>query len=223
MSDDGAEEPGEAAPEQEAPDPDGEGAGEDSDDGEDTDNGENSGNDEDEDADEAATQDADYRGMTLPVPESWGVYPRTDSFTTADLRDAGTDDWVVLVPETGPGCAEGASWEWSGDVDACPHVAVLGPAAIELGWYNPDQGFHAGTEIEPCPAQLVDSGRGSSVETVSLGGRDAEHHTVEFPCADGGGQSTYTQDVWYVPDEQILIVDRWSNPDLPELLTEAQW
>lgn len=172
---------------------------------------------------EGATQDAEYRGMTLPVPEDWGVYELTDSFTTADLRDAGTDDWVVLVPEGDPGCDEETPWQWSGDPEVCPHVAVLGPAAIELGWYNPDQGFHAGSEIEPCPAELVDSGRGSSMETISMGGREAEHHTFEFPCMDDTTQRTYTQDVWFVADEEILIVDRWSNPDLPELLAEAQW
>jgi hypothetical protein len=204
--------------------------------------------DEEEEGPPFPAQEVEYRGMTLQVPEEWGVYHREDEIMHpgAGPETAVVEEWVMLVPEDADGCGEPPSefdrlWAPPGYVDGiCEHIKVVGPAAIDIAVsggtaFEPDSSYAPSSEIIPCTQGVevteVEPGLPEIPEApqesgeVPLGERDSHHSRSAVACMvlDTAATAYYHQDTWYLADEGILIVDDWLNEDFPEVLEYTEW
>jgi hypothetical protein len=61
---------------------------------------------------------------------------------------------------------------------------------------------------------------------AQVGTKKAVYREWVIPCNDlrtGAVKASFVQRVWYLPQSQVLIVDEWSVPGLPEVLAGASW
>jgi hypothetical protein len=70
--------------------------------------------------------------------------------------------------------------------------------------------------------------------TEPVGGRPASYREWRIQCAprtelmggrpeDANQHASFVERSWYLPDEQVLIVDDWQTPALPAVLRSATW
>lgn len=139
---------------------------------------EEEGSQSSEEAGEAEPADgtAEYRGMTLTLPDGWLAETVTDQAFGSGLPgtedDDVVEDWLVLYPEEqGEDCTEdpdspldsgAAEWAWNDTSTGCAHLKVLGPGAIRFGGAGfgplttlenrgPNNAYAPSGNPEPCP------------------------------------------------------------------------
>ena len=118
----------------------------------------------------------------------------------------------------------------------CPYFMVTDntKANSEQPAYEPGKPYRRSANGRACNAagrkDLWQDGESTLEEsaTTQVGGRDAvfERWTVEcVPRGSAGGASgvRITQRIWFVPSSNVVIVDEWNVPGLPENLNSAEW
>lgn len=156
-----------------------------------------------------------FRGMTLTVPDTWKVDANSDGATVANGQACFRSDLL--------------------DRDVCPGFEVHGPDGIAHGYedrpYRLDQPFHPGTDVSPCTT-APDDGLERDHKLVKggfakVGPKTAHYRAWRVTCVSSNGNQPagkpYVQRIWYLPRSQILVVDEWSTPGLPEALAAAQF
>lgn len=120
------------------------------------------------------------------------------------------------------------------DQSFCAGFWVFGDDYIASGGegQQPYEGHYTqASDVEPCPAKgkLPPLG-GDSSQDIKGTRPVGEGHTAEYlefaeSCTGGESPGTYrfTQREWYLREEGILVVDRFSTKRLARILAEARW
>ncbi|HJE60359.1 MAG TPA: serine/threonine protein kinase [Nocardiopsis listeri] len=186
---------------------------------------------------------AEFRGMTLTLPEGWTALTLEEEFGNFSVEaERVTEEWLLLYPGGQEGCEE-VDWTWGYQAEPheCHHVQVLGPGGIAYGgeaWQpivGPDgvQGrFHPGTDPGGCLdwAELREWREGEDLEefehtTVEVGAQEASYAFGAGACADPlspvNRMMIYEQRSWLLDGPEILIVDNYGIEELETILAEA--
>ncbi|MFY7064498.1 serine/threonine-protein kinase [Nocardiopsis changdeensis] len=176
-------------------------------------------------------QEVAYRGMTLELPEDWGVERRTYSFEYVPTGETIEAENVSLrTPEADADCTA----DEQGETLHCPSVRLLGPEAVT---YRQGQAPVDGTMpfmgggLDTCPAGAEPRGEGEIEEVTDglapVGERTAHYRVWAVPCfPEGAGTAEedlrwFEQRYWLLPESEILIVDDYTHEGLEEILAGA--
>ncbi|XVQ08688.1 serine/threonine-protein kinase [Spirillospora sp. CA-255316] len=175
--------------------------------------------------------------LTITAPATWkarAIKGSDGSTTDPRLIDTGHR---VDVPGrcTGPKTVPFADRVYT---DNCPGFAVLRSQWIDPGdsnvGYNPAGPFNPGTDIAAfCPRdpEKYSVAKPVSVQKqtqVSIGGRPAQYKEWRMECYGGldGTQKSgvyFTQRLWYLAAQKLLVVDEFDTPNLSAILDQARW
>jgi hypothetical protein len=175
--------------------------------------------------------------LTITAPATWKVRAiRGYDGSTTNPRQIDTGHRVnvpgrCVGPRTGP-------FAESSYTDNCPGFAVLrsqwiDPRDDNVG-YTPSGPFNPGTDIAAfCPRdpEKYSVAKPVSVQKqaqVTIGGRAAQYKEWRMECyggADGTQKSGvyFTQRLWYLAAQKLLIVDEFDTPNLTAILDQARW
>ncbi|MDA8370395.1 MAG: serine/threonine-protein kinase [Nocardiopsaceae bacterium] len=196
-------------------------------------------------------QEIEFRGLTLRIPDDWKAQTLEDDFYASVPEDAVTDEWLLLYPGGQPGC-ENVSLDpglWETVLTDCRHVKIFGPGGIEYGgpgWgpitEDEASGIYAPSgnpppcpqdrEIHEDPDARDPSGRAELAEPRPVGDREALYREVLVACfgedagVDENGVNNwwyYDQRTWFLPDEQIFVVDDSGVEEMDDILAAAEW
>ncbi|MFF0862763.1 hypothetical protein ACFYUV_13495 [Nonomuraea sp. NPDC003560] len=159
-----------------------------------------------------ATKPVSFRGFTIQIPVSWKV--KKDPVGGLDVV-------------TGA-CSKRAM--------ECPGFSLGGPRAIsyasEGGTYRPGEPYHPSTGVVECvPDRRYFEGvppvRPSRAATVQVGaGHRARFTEWRLGCQTKTSKPvpvSFTQRIWYLRKEKVLVVDQWKTPGLGNILAKAVW
>ncbi|WP_304453188.1 hypothetical protein [Nocardiopsis sp. YSL2] len=187
---------------------------------------------------------AEYRGMSVLLPEGWTADTVTDEFGSgADpLAEQVSEEWLALYPEGQEAC-EGQVWTWTDSSTSCRHLKVLGPGGIGhggAGWaavtLEPGAGstYTASGNPMPCPEgeptfsgaepERTAEGRGT-VQERKAGGEPVAYLETSLTCLDPA-TSTFVsveQRLWLLEEPRILLVDNYRFAETEGLLASAEW
>lgn len=149
------------------------------------------------------------RGLTLTVPAGW------------TRRDQGLEDVVVVA-----GCADPERYF------DCPRFLVTdnSRSSAEQPRYRPGAPYVRSAGGRACNAvgrkdlKQLGEARRVAGETVQVGGRPARFERWEIGCVREPGapsEATLTQRIWFLPGEELVILDEWNVERLPEILAGA--
>jgi hypothetical protein len=167
--------------------------------------------------------------------------------------DPVVEDWLVLYPlDQHEDCTDDpqsplgdGSWSWNDTSTACKHLKILGPGAIQYGGggfgplttlenRDPHNAYAPAGNPMPCPGMqrlhpdTSPDFRGPGewdLEEVDLGGESATWTRGSVICYQTFAQEMtyYRQQMWLVPDRQILVVDGYRQVQAEAVLNAAQW
>lgn len=186
---------------------------------------------------------AEFRGMTLTLPEGWTALTIEEEFGNFSIdEERVTEEWLLLYPGGQEGCEE-VDWTWGLPVEQheCDHVQVLGPGGIAYGgetWrpiVGPDgvqDRFHPGTDPGSCLdwAELRERREGEVLAefvhtTVEVGAQEASYGVGPGSCVDTlspvNQSMVYSQRSWLIPRAEILVIDNYGIEELETMLAEA--
>ncbi|MEU5864938.1 MULTISPECIES: hypothetical protein [unclassified Nonomuraea] len=159
-----------------------------------------------------ATKSVSFQGFTIQVPVSWKV--KKDPVGGLDVV-------------TGA-CSKQAM--------ECPGFSIGGRQAIayasEGGPYRAGQPYHPSSGVMECvPDKRYVEGvaplKPSRAATVQVGkGHPARFTEWKLTCQTKTSKPTsvaYTQRIWYLRKEKVLVVDQWKTPGLGDILAKAVW
>ena len=164
----------------------------------------------------------EFRGMTIVLAPSWKVAGGAQPNQAVEVADGRACIKSKLLP------------------DQCPGFSLLGPELIATADegqspYKLDAPVHFASDVGPCPADPDHRYEGgynpvAAPKFAKVGDHTAHYRVWRSTCIQADGQPpatgpapTLTQRVWYLPRSQILVVDEWSTPGLPEALANARW
>ncbi|NUR90375.1 MAG: hypothetical protein HOY71_40390 [Nonomuraea sp.] len=159
-----------------------------------------------------ATKPVSFRGFTIQVPIGWKV--KKDAIGGLDVVTGACSKRAV----------------------ECPGFSIGGPRAIayasEGGPYRAGQPYHPSSGVMECvPDRRYWEGvppvRPSRAANVRVGaGHRARFTEWKLNCRTKTGKPTsvsFTQRIWYLRKENILVVDQWKTPGLGTILAMAVW
>lgn len=167
-----------------------------------------------------------FRGMTIRVPQSWN-----------EIEPEGKPEGIEYdgkIISNGLSCVtvkfNSATWR------ECPGFFIDGPGEIAKAWengpYEVQLPYHPGTGVTFCPGVSAYRSDTQNVASgfKSIGDKKAIYREWRISCGTSKtGSPPYkrvgrmTQRIWYLPESQILILDEWNTPGLPEILANATW
>ncbi|MBB2913962.1 hypothetical protein FHS43_005271 [Streptosporangium becharense] len=161
---------------------------------------------------ETATKTVSFRGFSIQVPATWKV----------DKDRVGN-----LYVNTGF-CPKNA-WR-------CAGFSIGGPSdiktAYEGGPYRPSEPYHPSSDIGYCPLDkryAIDLPPARPARTGGAPfGTGHKARFTEWPlrCMTVTGKATsltYTQRIWHLSVEKVIVVDEWRTPGLAGILSKAVW
>lgn len=148
-------------------------------------------------------------GLVLAVPAGWS------------RQEQGLEDVVVLA-----GCPNPERYF------ACPRFLITdnSKSSADQPTYQPGRPYVRSAGGRACNAvgrkDLRQTGTARLVESdsVRVAGRDARFERWEIGCRPPGGgdeEAKLTQRIWFLADEQLVILDEWDVRELPEMLEDA--
>jgi hypothetical protein len=158
-----------------------------------------------------ATKPVSFRGFTIQIPLNWKV-----------KKEAFGDLTVV----TGA-CSKRAV--------ECPGFSLGGPSAIasasEGGPYKVGAPYHPSSGVVECvPDKRYWEGvppfKPARTSAVRVGTRTARFTEWKLTCQTRTSKPTsvsFTQRIWYLRKEKVLVVDQWKTPGLSAVLAKAVW
>ncbi|GAA2871916.1 hypothetical protein GCM10010517_32240 [Streptosporangium fragile] len=159
-----------------------------------------------------ATKTVSFRGFSIQVPATWKVEK---------------DPVGNLYVSTGS-CPKNAL--------QCAGFSIGGPGdiktAYEGGPYRPNEPYHPGSDIGYCPPDkryAIDQppARPAKAGGAPFGtGHKARFAEWRLRCMTVTGKATsitYTQRIWYLAAEKVIVVDEWKTPGLAKILGKAVW
>ncbi|MFI6318790.1 hypothetical protein ACIBG8_14780 [Nonomuraea sp. NPDC050556] len=163
----------------------------------------------------AQTKTIAFGGMTLTVPDGWMVRRLTAS-----------SDWLTVTTEK---CGRKKV--------TCPSFELVGAKTIKGGndmkGYRTDRQFEPGTGVNACRfrsdtdhGERFPSDKPLVNEFRPVGARKAEYREWAGECYSfktGKTVKRFTQRLWYLSKEKVLVVDGWNNPELADVLAHARW
>ncbi|MEV0403967.1 serine/threonine-protein kinase [Actinoallomurus sp. NPDC050550] len=118
----------------------------------------------------------------------------------------------------------------------CAGFWIMGPDEISIGAhgqgsYQPGYMYYTSGGVLPCPGlphtMLVVPQKAAATEARPVGSYIATYSAHAFTCReDSGGHRDIafpTQREWYLPERQVLIIDKDSIPELSGVLQGARW
>ncbi|MFI6599104.1 hypothetical protein ACIBHX_22830 [Nonomuraea sp. NPDC050536] len=163
----------------------------------------------------AQTKTITFSGMTLTVPDGWTVRRLTVN-----------PDWLTVTTEK---CGKNKV--------NCPSFELVGAKTIKGGndmkGYRTDRQFAPGTGVNACRFRS-DTDHGERFPSDRplvngfrpVGARKAQYREWAGECYSFKTNKTvkrFTQRLWYLPKEKVLVVDSWNNPELAGVLARARW
>ncbi|GLZ04708.1 hypothetical protein Acsp03_21740 [Actinomadura sp. NBRC 104412] len=175
--------------------------------------------------------------LLLTAPPTWkvrAIKDVADPVNDPRLVDSGHR---VDIPGRCTGPKERGGFADRNYTDNCPGFAVLGPRWIDQRddrtRYDPNEPFHPATDIGAfCPKdpEKYPIAKGVSVRKqarVTVAGRQAQYKEWRMECygLDGVKKTGvfFTQRLWYLQAEKLLIVDEFDTPNLTAILDQAKW
>ncbi|WP_163566838.1 hypothetical protein [Fodinicola feengrottensis] len=161
-----------------------------------------------------------WRAAVVPDNHQYGGFWVTTGKPCPDGQLTGGCPGVMVLDQSWITAASGASAPYRLDQ----------PAAL---MDSQDQGFN-------CPP-MPRLGTGGDKQPVlvksakeMVGGRSADYREWRIQCVprsalmggrpeDANENVSFVERSWYLPDAQVLIVDDWQNPSLPDILRNSTW
>jgi hypothetical protein len=154
------------------------------------------------------------------LPAGWDVSPRDEFWLdmTGPESEEHPYTFFCLTRPTDAETPECALEMFHGDVPGESNEAPYNP---EAGW-----AWHRGTDVVICPGSSdyddivlpVDDGDYDPVQTGTrkIGGLDALYSRWDVECSVSG--HTFSPQGWYLPEEQVLIIDVVGQPETEAIL-----
>ncbi|WP_185844513.1 hypothetical protein [Nonomuraea sp. WAC 01424] len=159
-----------------------------------------------------ATKSVSFQGFTIQIPAAWKVKK---------------DPVGGLAVVTGA-CSKRAA--------ECPGFSIGGARDIayasEGGPYKVGAPYHPSSGVMECVPDKrywegVQPVKPARTSTVAVGaGRTARFTEWRLTCQTKTSKPTsvaYTQRIWYLRKEKVLVVDQWKTPGLGNILAKAVW
>ena len=188
-------------------------------------------------------QSVQFGNLTFHVPEEWEV-----DVETAGVAIPGT----LEIDTNNPACADAEQPYLAGlsecgvlvfygperisGLEEFAEDPAVGSLAQPLSEHHPAHSLSG--EPPPCHTAMevtdhnVSEGEHVAVQQedfAPLGGHEAHHREWVRPCVGTDGaqevphnEQTYIQRDWFLPEEQIYVVDEWNTGDLSEILADAE-
>ncbi|MDS1269118.1 hypothetical protein RIF23_02275 [Lipingzhangella sp. LS1_29] len=193
--------------------------------------------------DDPEGQPVQFGSLTLHVPDDWDVDVQTAGVSVPGALEIDTNN---------PACTEaGIRDTYIAALSECGVIVFYGPERIQgLDQFadepavaslaeplSQDHPAHPLTgEAPPChPAMEMSetpmtAGQDTDVQSedfAAVGEHEAHYREWLRPCFGagqeaGGQQQTYVQRDWYLPEEEVYIVDEWNTDELPAVLADAR-
>lgn len=163
-----------------------------------------------------------FDGLNVTVPAAW---KKGDVYR--GVSEPGMSD--VLGVRTGGACKTGTG------VNSCPGFEIHGPNALSVDSTNVNKystgPWNRSTDVFPCasdPSMIISSltTHYQTQTTTTVGGRKATYSEWKVPCSSINGSSktsSFIERTWWLPTDNMLIVDDWNTPGLYDVMKNATW